>query len=229
MGFISPVATDSNGNPKITGGTQSLGKDDFLELLVTKLQYQDPLNPMDDEDFVAQLAQFSSLEQMSNIADGIETSNQWDFLQMQSLNNVLASGLIGKEVKADFSGVYLDDSNEPSIGFELPEFAEDLKIEIYNDEEILVRTITKKDLEDGSHKITWDGKDTKGNRADEGYYTIKVTATAPDGDDIEPELSLIGVVSKVVYRDGAAYLTVNGTEVAMGDISSISEPTEEEE
>ena len=229
MGFISPVATDSNGNPKTTGGTQSLGKDDFLQLLVTKLQYQDPLNPMDDENFVAQLAQFSSLEQMNNIADGIDASNQWDFLQMQSLNNVLASGLIGKEVSADFSGVYLDGSNEPTIGFELPEFAEDVKIEIYDANEILVETINKEDLESGSHEITWDGKDSKGNRADEGYYTIKVTATAPDGDDIDPELSLLGVVTKVVYRDGAAYLTVNGTEVSMGDVVSISDVTEEKE
>ena len=113
MSFISPVATDTNGNPRDTGSMQSLGRDDFLQLLVTKLQHQDPLKPMEDSDFIAQLAQFSSLEQMNNIADGIESSNQWDYLQMQSMNNVMAAGFIGKDVKAEFNGVYLDFDNEP--------------------------------------------------------------------------------------------------------------------
>src|SRR5512141_1215692 len=117
MSFISPVATDSNGQPKKVGGQQSLGKDDFLQLLVTKLQHQDPLNPQDDADYIAQLAQFSSLEQMNNIADGISASNQWDFLQMQSLNNAMASGLIGKEVRAEYNGVYVEDGKSATVSF----------------------------------------------------------------------------------------------------------------
>ena len=121
MGFISPVAVDASGAERKTGGLQTLGKDDFLQLLVTKLQHQDPLNPMEDSDFIAQLAQFSTLEQMHNISEGIATSNKWDFLQMQSLNNVMASGLIGREVTADFSGLYLDATNQPVISFTLSE------------------------------------------------------------------------------------------------------------
>ena len=54
------------------------------------------MSPMQDEDFAAQLAQFSSLEQMQNIADGIKESNQWDLLQMQSLNNAMASSRFGE-------------------------------------------------------------------------------------------------------------------------------------
>ena len=100
--IISPVATDSNGNPKATGSAQSMGQDDFLNMMITKLKYQDPMKPMDDEDFIAQLAQFSTLEQMNNIADGIASSNQWDFLQMQSINNSMATGLIGKDIIANY-------------------------------------------------------------------------------------------------------------------------------
>ena len=98
MSFISPIPTDSRGNEIKTGSAQELGRNDFLELLIAKLQNQDPLKPMEDEDFIAQLAQFSSLEQMNNIAEGISASNEWDFLQMQSINNTMAAGLIGKEV-----------------------------------------------------------------------------------------------------------------------------------
>ena len=82
-------AGTSGGN---TGSVQSLGKDEFLQLMVTKLQNQDPLNPMEDEDYIAQLAQFSSLEQLTNISDGLDESNEWDYLQMQSINNVMARG-----------------------------------------------------------------------------------------------------------------------------------------
>ncbi|MBD3257680.1 hypothetical protein GF377_04550 [candidate division GN15 bacterium] len=228
MGFISPIATDANGNQRLTGSQQSLGKDDFLQLLVTKLQYQDPLKPMEDQAFVAQLAQFSTLEQMSNIADGIDASNEWDFLQMQSLNNVLASGLIGKEVKADFSGMYLDATTEPSIAFELDEHAETMSFDIYDAHNTLVATITKEDLTAGTHRITWDGEDSQGNRMPDGYYTVQASGRTPSGNKIEPELSLVGIVTKVLYRDGGAYLTVSGTEISLGDIVSVGQPEEED-
>ncbi len=225
MSFISPVATDASGNTKTTG-TESLGKDDFLQLMVTKLQYQDPLNPMEDEDFIAQLAQFSSLEQMSNIADGIETSNQWDYLQMQSMNNVMAAGFIGKEVTADYSGLYFDGSTSPNITFSTSVNAEQIKFVVTDTDKNVVATLTKEDVAAGTGTITWDGKNDAGNRVDAGYYTITATGTNAAGKTFTPDLTLKGVVSKVVYRDGSSYLVVNGTELALGDVVSIADPEE---
>lgn len=224
MSFISPMRTDTNGNVIQTGSLQSLGKDQFLQLLVTKLQYQDPLEPMQDEDFVAQLAQFSTLEQMSNISDGINTSNEWDYLQMQSLNNVMASGLIGKDVKATYSSVYLDADNSPTISYTLEDDAQEVKLVVYDSDGSVVATLYDENQTNGSHSITWDGTDSRGNRAAEGYYTIEAVATDADGSTFEPSLSLVGTVQSVVYRDGSAYLTVDGVEVALGDIEAIGEP-----
>lgn len=68
-----------------------LGKDDFLKLLITQLQYQDPLNPLEDKEFIAQLAQFSSLEQMQNMNENLGT-----FLEMGLLYQ--AGTLVGREV-----------------------------------------------------------------------------------------------------------------------------------
>ena len=224
MSFISPVAVDASGAERKTGSQQTLGKDDFLQLLVTKLQYQDPLKPMEDENFIAQLAQFSTLEQMNNISEGIKTSNQWDFLQMQSLNNVMASGLIGREVTADFSGVYLDATNQPRISYTLDRDASAIRYEVRNEQGNLVATLDEENVEAGAGSIRWDGKDDLGNRMAEGYYTIKATATAADGSMFTPTLEITGVVSTVKYHDGAAYVLINGTEVALGDIRSVGAP-----
>jgi flagellar basal-body rod modification protein FlgD len=223
MGFISPVATDASGKPKATGSLQTLGKNDFLNLLVTKLQNQDPLNPSKDEEFVAQLAQFSTLEQMSNISEGISTSNQWDFLQMQSLNNVMASGLIGKDVRAEYSGVAFDGENPAKISFTLPDDAKSMTFVIRDSGGNVVARLSEEDLTKGVNTVTWDGKATNGNRVPEGYYTIEASALDHSDQPIAAKLSVIGTVTGVVYRDGAAYIKLGDIEIPLGDIRSVAE------
>ncbi|MGP7817501.1 flagellar hook assembly protein FlgD [Niallia sp. 01092] len=75
-------------------GNSNLGKDDFLKILITQLQHQDPANPMEDKDFIAQMATFSSLEQMTNMNT---TMNNFINLQKQS-NLISYSQFVGKEV-----------------------------------------------------------------------------------------------------------------------------------
>jgi flagellar basal-body rod modification protein FlgD len=224
MSFISPIRTDTNGNPKATGSMQSLGKDDFLKLLVSKLQNQDPMKPMDDESFVAELAQFSALEQMGNIADGIAEQNQLSFLQSQGLNNVMASGLIGKEIKAQFSDISLDSSNKPNINFTLDGDASEATIVIKNAAGETIRTISAENLPSGAGQIVWDGKDNFGNRTAAGTYTVSMSAKSDSGTTVKASLNLVGVVRQIIYKDGAAYLMVNGLQVSLGDVLGIGEP-----
>jgi flagellar basal-body rod modification protein FlgD len=77
-----------------TTNTTSIGKDAFMQLLVAQLKYQNPLDPMEGTDFAAQLAQFSSLEQLSNINNAIETQS----VNQVTLNYAQCVNMIGKEV-----------------------------------------------------------------------------------------------------------------------------------
>ncbi len=223
MGPVLPVQTGYAGTQAATGSLQSLGKDDFLKLLVTKLQNQDPLKPMDDEDFIAQLAQFSTLEQMNKIAEAIAEANQLGYVQMQSLNNAMAAGFVGKDVKAIYSGIYIEGDNSPQISYTMPNYASEVKFTIKDEAGNVVATLTQEDVSPGSHTFTWDGKDDLGNRVEEGYYFVEAVATDASGDTFTPDLSLVGTVEAIIYREGLAYLRVQGLEIPLGDITAIGE------
>ena len=101
MASTSAATTSSNATAAATAKTGStkpaqsrLGKDDFLQLLVTQLRYQDPLNPMEDKEFIAQMAQFNSLEEMQKLNKTMSSQN--DFHELAS-----ASSMIGKRVAVD--------------------------------------------------------------------------------------------------------------------------------
>jgi flagellar basal-body rod modification protein FlgD len=223
MSSLAPIQTNVTTTSGTIDRTQTLGKDEFLQLLITKLQNQDPLQPMNDEDFIAQLAQFSSLEQMNNIADGIAEANQWDYLQMQSLNNAMAAGLVGKDIQASYNGLYVDNDNTPRLSFTVPSFAASVEFTIKDTEGNVVATLVEENINPGTHTLEWDGKNDLGERVSPGHYAVEAVAHDSSGGAITADLTLVGTVEAVTYRDGAAYLKVNGVEIPLGDITAIGE------
>lgn len=102
-GKVEAGSTPTNTSEK-TVGTNALGKDAFLQLLVTQMQYQDPLEPTTDTEFISQLAQFSSLEEMQNLNESLDAlANQLSGIQQQSF----ASNLVGKNVIMNIEGEYV--------------------------------------------------------------------------------------------------------------------------
>ncbi len=202
-----------------TGG--DFGKAEFLQLLVTQLQNQNPLSPMDGQDFAAQLAQFTSVEQLSSINDNIQLGTNADLILTQSVNNTLAANFVGKEVTSLGNTVTLVSGDSPSVSFILDGYADNINVKIYDDAGTLVRTLKTTGLESGMQSMQWDGKDEAGTEMTGGNYTFKVEAASADDDQIGVTELTKGIVSAVRYMDGMAMLIVNSNKVALADVMEI--------
>jgi flagellar basal-body rod modification protein FlgD len=155
--FSAIDSTVNQSNTSQTTTTKTLGKDDFMKLLLAQLKNQDPLNPMDGTDFAAQLAQFSSLEQLSNMNTELKnlSVNQMTMNYAQSVN------MIGKEVVTN-SGNSLEVSGPTTdLNYKLATDAQSLTITILDKEGQLVKTWDETAQKAGMNKATWDTADVE--------------------------------------------------------------------
>lgn len=196
---------------------KSLGKDQFLQLLVTQLRNQDPLNPMDSQAFVSQLAQFSSLEQLTNTNTKLESLLTYQ----SSLQNTLMSGLIGKDVS--FSGNSVNLKGTAAISYNPSADAMDLKISIYDSTGKVVREIGLGMQTAGEKSYTWDGKDSNGKVLADGQYTVNINAVDSSGKSVGVSTKARGTVTGITYDGTNTWLVVdNGTKIQLGDVTEIN-------
>ncbi|MCX8043205.1 MAG: flagellar hook assembly protein FlgD [Desulfobacterota bacterium] len=211
-----------------TSTTQSSGSTDkaseiantFYKLLTTQIQYQDPLNPIENTEFTSQLAQLTSVEQLQ----GVNKNLTYLQLYMASINNSQALGFIGKEIKATGNTVYWNGETSPSLDYTLNGDASRVIINIFDQNNRLVRTIHAGQQSKGDQSIVWDGKDKNGNAVSKGLYKFEVLATNTDGKAVSATTMLSGTVEGLTFENGVTYVEVNGQKIAIGDIISISAP-----
>lgn len=215
MSTVDPLNSASIQSPYYQGPS-TLGKEDFLKLLIIQLQYQDPLSPMENTDFMAQLAQFSSLEQLQNVNSNLQAN----FLLTQSLNNSLATNLIGKRVIALGNEVYLSGDEGEEITFDLSEDA-GVTVEIYDTEGNLVRTLKGGALSSGRNQIHWEGNDIDGNSLPAGNYSLEVKATNSDNNPVDVTTYSTGLVTGIKFEGGNAVLMLGDQEVNLSEIIEI--------
>ncbi len=206
----------------IFNDSRILGKDDFLKLLTVQLQNQDPMEPQDNTEMVAQLAQFSSLEQLENMNQNLASSLDLDLILTQVLNNTSAAGLIGKSVLANGNAVEVAAAgDDTTVNFDLAANADSLTVTIYDESGALVRTIEHGGMEAGRQSLEWDGKDSAGNDVAAGAYTFKVAATDGEGNSIDVSPLVMGSVDVVKFVNGEAVLVLDGVEVSISEIIEI--------
>ena len=195
-----------------------MGKDDFLKMLTMQLKYQDPLNPMSNDQFAAQLAQYSQLETLNNINENIQT----EILMAQSMNNSFMVNMIGKDVKSYGNMINLGEGGA-TIDFELYGDAASIKVKIMDDTGKEVAVVNSNSMRTGDRRVTWDGMTSEGIKAPQGTYYFKVEALSNQGTTIMTEPMSNGVVTGITYQGGAPFLIVNGNYVSLGDIVSVNQ------
>ncbi len=194
-----------------------MGKEDFLSMLTMQLRYQDPLNPMKNEDFATQLAQFTSLETLQNINTNIQTQ----IVLGQSMNNSYMMSLIGREVKSYGNTFSLEAGKEASIYFDLPRDATKVKVTVLDENDKAIAVIEpKRTVKAGERAVIWDGMRSDGTKAEAGNYTFKVEASDANGE-MTPTTLINGLVTGIGYNEGTPYMIINGEFVSLSDVISV--------
>ncbi len=176
---VTQASEASTGTSSLVQSTDDImGKEDFLTLLVAQLKNQDPLNPDDPTEFTAQLAQFSSLEQLFNLnesMDGLVTANA-------NSDKLSTLQTIGKDVTFQENSFEFE-GNPMDLGYQLDGSVTEVQLAVQQNGST-VRVLSGTELEAGNHFITWDGLTETGQQAAEGSYKLVVHTKTSDGESI---------------------------------------------
>lgn len=216
-----PNYTDPAKKVRAVGNNQ-LDKDAFLKLLLAQMKNQDPTNPLKSHEMAAQLAQFTSLEKLTNIDQSIDglRKDQAPMQNYESLN------LIGKAVSGDSSKISrTPDSDAHSIRFNLGQDSQKAKVEIKNAAGEVVRTLDAPMLKQGRNEISWNGVLEDGSKATPGDYTVVVEAIGNSGKKVAVETRFEGIIDGVQFTPQGPMLTIGKQQLRMSDVSKIVDPS----
>lgn len=217
---ISGISTSETAVSTADAEAKKLGRDDFLKMFLAQLKNQDPLNPMESQEFSSQLAQFSSLEQLFNVNDTLQSmkTSQEDSSRLQALD------FIGKEIVAKGDALSLEEGKAVTGQFDL-EGAAECTVKISNEEGVAVRRIPMGYLGSGSHTFQWDGRNSAGNAMDPGVYTFAITALNTTGTQVNADTRISGKVTGVNLEGNPVNLYVGNIPVAITQVMDIRTPS----
>lgn len=213
--------TGSLGSNSATGSSAARlaeNFDTFLTLLTTQLQYQDPLDPLDSNEFTQQLVQFTSVEQQIQGNKNLEQA--LNLLQANQTSGAVA--YIGKAVEAKGDAAWLADEGGAAWGYELEAPATAATLTISDSRGKLVYAAPANPAA-GKHEFPWDGNDAAGRRLPEGTYRFAVSAVDKNGATVAAQLSVLGVVTAVQNKGGAPVLLLGRTEAPLADVVSVKD------
>ncbi len=199
-------------------------KDRFLKLLMVQLQNQNPMSPLESQDYTAQLAQFSQLEQLSEIRSLMEEQIQTNLVLTQNIANSALPGLLGKNAKASSDKINFDGENPVSLGYFLPYQAAEANVTVKDSNGNTVKefSLSSDELLYGNHTVKWDGTDDSGAVLSKGKYTFEVTASDASGTSFGADTYSFGTIEACRFTSNGTVIVINGLEYSLSDITDIS-------
>ncbi|HVH78852.1 MAG TPA: FlgD immunoglobulin-like domain containing protein [Stellaceae bacterium] len=195
------INNNSSASANVGGANQTLTESDFLTLLTTQLENQNPLNPQNPSDFAAELAQFST-------AAGVSTLNT----SFGTDSGMQAAGLVGKNVAVSGNALVLGSGGSAQGAFKLSGAAADVKVTVTNSSGSVVNVIDLGPMGAGNQSFTWNGQSLGGTAATAGTYSYSINATASSGSTTPTvtSYSVVPVTSVVLGGTNGPTLNLGG-------------------
>lgn len=215
---VAPVGTSTpDPNAASSASAQQLAGnfDTFLTLLTTQLQNQDPLSPMDSNQFTQQLVEFSGVEQQINANKNLETLVSLT----QNRSSADAVSYLGKSVTmSNGKGALIDGA--ANWTYALDDKAKANTISVSDSTGKIVYTAPG-ELSTGVHTFAWDGKDSYGNQLPDGQYTMTLTPQAADGSAVNYAVASKGVVGQVDFSGSEPQLMIGPMEIPLSEVAAL--------
>ena len=211
---------DVTNKAQATPVSTAMDQQAFLKLFTTQLKNQNPLDPMKNENFVAQLAQFSQLEATTNMAGTLKS-----YVDSTAGERLLASAsLIGRKVSVDGAGAVLANAQPVQASVALDSGADGMTVQVLDSKGRVVRTAAYGPQKAGTVSMTWDGRDDAGNALPDGNYQFKANAVV-GGKNTSPTVSVMSTVQSIqTGSDGSLRLIVQGGQsVALNKVTTITQ------
>jgi flagellar basal-body rod modification protein FlgD len=209
---VSDALADYLYEPKNkAAGSNDLGKNEFMKLMIAQMENQNPLDPQDNGAFISQLAEFSSLEEMQKISGSVNNFST----QFQSSQALQASAMVGRTVLVPATSSPLSNAGGISGVVELEKSASSLNISIFNGSGELVNQFDLGQQPSGTVPFVWDGSNSEGEQMPFDNYTIKAQASRSAGAEQATTLLSANVNSVSIAQGGGITLNLSG----MGSIA----------
>jgi flagellar basal-body rod modification protein FlgD len=219
--MVDAVSTN-NAEARINAGSGMLASnfETFLALLTSQLKNQDPLSPVDSNQFTAQLTQMAGVEQQLLTNDLLKS-----LVEAQGGGGLgQAATYIGKEATAAWSATRMADG-EATWSYELGSNAATATLQVLDGTGKVVWSGDAPAKTTGMHEFTWDGEATTGNDGQDGQvYSLKIVAKDAAGGAVDAQVLTRGRISGVEMYDGEAYLTIGESIVPLSTIIALEEP-----
>lgn len=218
--MVDAVSTN-NAAGRVNAGGQMLASNfqTFLSLLTTQLRNQDPLSPVDSNEFTAQLTQMAGVEQQlltNDLLTSLLRAQQGDGLTG-------ASQYIGKDATAVWSATRFEDG-EASWSYELAADATDVTLQVLDASGKVVWSGPAPDKTNGMHDFKWDGATTGGGQVDDGgVYTLKVLAKDGAGKDVDSQVLIRGRVTGVEMYDNTPFVIIGESIMPVSSLIALEE------